>query len=39
LETNFQRGWEYVYEEKYDQHIFYLDEKPLGKHNKKQLDF
>jgi len=39
LNANFQRGWSYVYEAPYDQHIFQLDEEPLGMHNKRQLDF
>jgi hypothetical protein len=29
----------YQYEEKYDQHFFELTEEPLGRHNKKQLEF
>ena len=27
------------FSKKYDQHIFYLNEKPLGKFNKNQLEF
>jgi len=39
LRCNFQRGWTYNYEERYDQHVFYLDEPPLGEYNKRQLNF
>ena len=39
LKDHFRRKWYYRYYEKYDQHIFYLNEKPLGKFNKNQLEF
>ena len=38
LKANLQRNWKYEYTE-HDHHIFYLKEEPLGKINKKQLDF
>ena len=39
LRNNFQRNWKYTNDEKNDQHIFYLDDKPLGEYNKLQLKF
>ena len=30
LKSNFQRNWKYSYNELNDQHVFFLDEKPLG---------
>ena len=39
LKSNFQRNWKYSYNELNDQHIFLLDEKPLGQLNKKQIKF
>jgi len=39
LQKNFQRNWAYLYDEKSDQNIFYLNEKPLGKYNKELLNF
>jgi len=39
LHANLQRGWAYTYDSKYDQHLFLLDEEPLGKYNRKQLEF
>lgn len=39
LKNNMKRKWVYQYEEKYDQHFFELIEEPLGRHNKKQLEF
>lgn len=39
LERNFQRNWIYRFDEKNDQSIFYLNEKPLGPLNKEQLKF
>ncbi len=39
LKSNFQRDWTYNYNQINDQHIFYLSEKPLGKLNKKQINF
>tara|TARA_Y100000310_G_C20693477_1_gene823896 strand:- start:289 stop:1101 length:813 start_codon:yes stop_codon:yes gene_type:complete len=38
LLTNFQRNWDYQYTDN-DQHIFYLDENPLGEINQRQLNF
>jgi hypothetical protein len=39
LKDHFKRKWIYKKDEENDQHIFYLDEKPLGIYNKKQLEF
>ncbi len=39
LLRNFQRNWEYRYFGLTDQHFFELVESPLGKWNKKHLDF
>ena len=39
LKSNLQREWDYSHYENFDQHIFLLTEKPLGKYNKNYLDF
>ena len=39
LKANLQRNWAYDYDKNFDQHFFELDEEPLGRHNKKQLEF
>jgi hypothetical protein len=39
LKHNFQRNWEYIHFENEDIHTFELVEAPLGKYNKKQLEF
>lgn len=39
LRSNLQRGWTYHYDQAVDQHVFFLDEEPLGKHNRRQLEF
>jgi hypothetical protein len=39
VKANLQREWSYSYEEEFDQHIFLMSEAPLGKYNKRQLDF
>jgi hypothetical protein len=39
LQTNLQRQWSYSFDEEYDQHLFILNEPPLGKYNAAQLDF
>tara|TARA_Y200000002_G_C22668389_1_gene658946 strand:+ start:977 stop:1750 length:774 start_codon:yes stop_codon:yes gene_type:complete len=39
LQKNFQRNWEYFHDEGNDQNLFYLNEKPLGRHNKDFLKF
>ena len=39
LMNNFQRKWLYTYDREFDQNIFYLDSKPLGKWNNLQLKF
>lgn len=39
LRTNLQRQWEYNYDREYDQHLFLLSEPPLGKYNRRQLEF
>ena len=38
MDLEYQRGkWEYKHLENLDLSIFYLNEKPLGEYNKKQL--
>ncbi len=39
LKNNFQRNWKFHHDEKNDQILFYLDEKPLGASNKRQMLF
>ena len=39
LKANMQRNWDYSYSADVDQHIFLLNEEPLGKYNRQQLDF
>ena len=39
LKTNFQRNWSYQYIKTSDQHLFCLNEEPLGKWNLQQLNF
>ena len=39
LRANMQRNWDYSYSADADQHIFLLNEEPLGKYNRQQLDF
>ena len=39
LLNNFKRNWKYFEDVKNDQNIFLLSEKPLGKHNIKQLKY
>lgn len=39
LKCNLQRNWRYHYEEEFDQHYFELFEPPLGRINKKQIEF
>ena len=39
LKDNFKRNWKYLNDKKNDQHIFYLVDPVLGKHNKSQLEF
>jgi len=39
LKDNFQRKWEYHRNYENDQHIFWLDDPVLGKHNELQLKF
>jgi len=39
LNDNFKRNWLYEYDEDFDQHLFYLDAKSLGKWNNLQLKF
>ena len=39
IKKNLQRNWKYFYNSINDQHIFFLNEKPLGQLNKKQLNF
>lgn len=37
--SNIQRGWDYQYDAHFDQHLFILNEEPLGRLNIKQLVF
>ena len=39
LKNNFQRKWDYKYLIKSDQHLFVLNDKPLGPMNKKLIKF
>ena len=39
LKNNFKRKWKFIQKDSNDQCYFYLNEKPLGIHNKKQLKF
>lgn len=39
LRDNFKRKWKYKHLEKLDLSIFFLNEKPLGEYNKRQLKF
>ena len=39
LKDSFKRNWLYRHEEKFDQHIFYLNDPILGKINQRQLNF
>lgn len=39
LKANMQRNWDYSYAAEVDQHIFLLNEDPLGKYNRQQLEF
>lgn len=39
LKCNLQRNWRYTYVEQFDQHFFELHEPPLGKINKRQIEF
>tara|TARA_B100000029_G_scaffold516748_1_gene633648 strand:- start:23751 stop:24581 length:831 start_codon:yes stop_codon:yes gene_type:complete len=39
LKNNMQRNWLYKHFINEDVHIFFLDEKPLGKYNNKHLEF
>jgi hypothetical protein len=39
LKDQLKRKWVYINNKKIDMHIFYLKESPLGKLNKKQLEF
>lgn len=39
LKLNFNRNWSHTYDKLREHHIFYLNDDPLGKHNKKQLKF
>ena len=38
LKANLQRNWSYYHSEKWDQHFFELQEKPLGTYNKDIID-
>ena len=39
LKDNLKRNWLYKNLDKFNQHIFYLNDPPLGEHNLKQLQF
>lgn len=39
LKNNFQRDWRYYHDEKNDQFLLYLDERPLGNINRMQIKF
>jgi len=39
IKCNLQREWIYEYSADYDQHVFLLNELPLGKYNQQQLAF
>ncbi len=39
FKSNFRRNWKYIEDAKNDQHLFYLNEKPLGAVSKQQLNF
>ena len=39
IKNNMQRNWLYKHFVNEDVHIFFLDEKPLGKYNNKHLEF
>ena len=39
LKNYFKRKWKYIFDQKNDQHIFWLVDTPLGPYNKLQLEF
>jgi hypothetical protein len=39
LKTNFQRDWAYHYDRDADVHYFEMQEEPLGKYNRRQIDY
>ena len=39
LKNNFKRNWLYYFDEYQDQHLFYLNDEPVGSINKEILDF
>jgi hypothetical protein len=39
LRVNLQRNWKYSYVQNFDQHFFELNEKPLGRLNRQQVNF
>ena len=39
LRNNLQRNWAYLYVPSWDQHFFELQESPLGRVNKKKIEF
>ena len=39
LKNNFQRKWNYFKNKNHDQHILLLNDPPLGKYNKLQINF
>ena len=39
LKDNFKRNWLYNYNKKYDQHLFFLNDTPIGPHNQRLIKF
>jgi len=39
IKDNLKRDWLYIYQEYFDQHIFYLNDRAIGPYNKLQLKF
>ena len=39
IKDNLKRDWLYIYQEYFDQHIFYLNDQAIGPYNKLQLKF
>ena len=39
IKANLQRKWNDIFINSTGQHIFYLNERPLGQHNKNQIKF
>jgi hypothetical protein len=39
LKNNFKRNWLYNYNKKIDQHLFFLNDAPVGPHNERLIKF